>query len=533
MQTSENSLTTQAPLETLASLRIAIGQRDLRTQYSEKPITMHKTFPSKKGMRWPQVIKQAYALLWTGATTRAIIKAPRGGGKSKLLGTLGFDLWYLKKRSVVNMGGSLVQAQVVYGYFEDYCDMDASVATSVAGGIKGVKIGETEANEGHKFNCVTASPKQVRGKHPDVLLSDETCETSDELIDDALPMVNDSENPLVVMASTFHKIFGRFAETWDNAEEMGYTRIQWDIFDVTLPFPADYFENGALKDGTKVCNLNGIERLKKHAKGRTGDPEGWVHIDNIVQAWREKPTENWFEVEYLGTRPSSAGLVLKPEDVDRSVFDSNTETRYNYVTGATAVLGIDWGFSTMTSVVELMRHRDDVAVMLDNVNYHQTSAEEIITETVAKVKAHRIRFIYADSAGKFENVALQNALSKENIGCVVIEVVFSKEKFGSTGTNDQGNGSMLGNLRAHFEQAKFKMPKKFKDAYYQIKNYRYEEGTDKPVKKNDHIPDALMCALQHFKLTTVTRRLPVQGEDNQPDVGSERGITAGDDKKQF
>ena len=53
----------------------------------------------------------------------------------------------------------------------------------------------------------------MRGKHPDVLISDETCETSDELIESALPMVNDSEYPLVVMVSTFHKIFGRFAET--------------------------------------------------------------------------------------------------------------------------------------------------------------------------------------------------------------------------------------------------------------------------------------------------------------------------------
>ena len=39
-----------------------------------------------------------------------------------------------------------------------------------------------------------------------------------------------------------------------------------------------------------------------------------------------------------------------------------------------------------------------------------------------------IRFIYADSAGKFENVALQNALVKTKLACKVIEVVFSVEK---------------------------------------------------------------------------------------------------------
>lgn len=418
------------------------------------------------------------------------MKAPRGGGKSKLLGTLGFDLWYLKNRSVVNMGGSLVQAEVVYDYFTDYCDAHTSIIDSVEGGERGITMSETCSLEGNKFSCVTASPKQVRGKHPDVLLSDETCETSDELIDSALPMVNDSEHPLVIMASTFHKIFGRFAETWDNAEERGYLRIQWDIFDVAKPFDPKIF------DSPEYAMIPGMQKLKAYAKGRSGDPEGWVTIGAIIQAWREKPTENWFEVEYLGTRPSSEGLVLKPEDVDAMVFDSETVRTYDYIPGATDVLGIDWGFSSMTAVAEGMLHLDDVVVLLDNKNYHQVAADEIIADIVEKCKQKpSIRFIYADSAGKFENVALQNALNaairddNTKLAVKVIEVVFSKEKEG-----------MLGNLRAHSEQKKFKMPKKFIDAYYQLKNYRYIPGSDKVVKKDDHIPDAIQCMLQHFKL---------------------------------
>lgn len=426
-------------------------------------------------------------------------------------------------RKVLNMGGSLTQAEIVYGYFTDYCDMDVSVYTSVSGGEKGVTMTETEAIEGNTFSCVTASPKQVRGKHPDVLISDETCETSDELIDSALPMVNDSHNPLVIMASTFHKIFGRFAETWDNAEQMGYLRIQWDIFDVCRLFSADIWEQEEYR------NINGIEKLRAYAKGRRGDPDGWIPIENIIQAWREKPTIDWFEVEYLGNRPSSAGLVLKPEDVDSARFDSETETRYNFLQGSDDVLGIDWGFSSMTSVVELMGYADDLVVMVDNKNYSQTPAEDIIKDVLEKVKAHGIRIIYADSAGKFENVALQGALNKANIACVVIEVVFSKEKFGTPG-KDGGIG-MLGNLRAHFEQKKFKMPKKFVDAYYQLKNYRYEEGTDKPVKKNDHIPDASMCALQHFVLGQFSRPMPVPVEPDKPE--GDKPFTAGLLKKQF
>jgi hypothetical protein len=330
------------------------------------------------------------------------------------------------------------------------------------------------------------------------------------------------------MASTFHKIYGRFAETWDNAEERGYLRIQWDIFDVATPFAADIWENGVLPDGRPVKSILGIEKLKKHAAGRTGDAQGWVSIENIIQAWREKPTEDWFEVEYLGSRPSAAGLVLKPEDVDAAVYDDETERMYDYIKGALCILGIDWGFSTMTAVTELMGMKDKVVGLIGNRNYSQVPAEDIINDVVAMVRAHGIRFIYADSAGKFENVALQAKLVEEKLPCTVVEVVFSKEKFGTPG-KDGGIG-MLGNLRAHFEQKKFKMPKRFRDAFYQLKNYRYQEGTDKPVKKNDHIPDAVMCALQHFVLGRVVHTLPAQAE---PARGTEHPVTRGLRKRQF
>lgn len=416
------------------------------------------------------------------------------------------------------MGGSLVQAEIVYNYFGECAAIHPSILSEEIVGT--VTMTETQARAGHTFSCVTASPKQVRGKHPDTLISDETCETSDELMESALPMVNDSPNPMVVMASTFHKIFGIFAETWDNAEERGYLRIQWDIFDVMQSFPANAWEEGLLRDGTPIRNIGGIEKLKAMSTGRCGDPEGWIPLENVIQAWREKPSESWFEVEYMGSRPSTEGLVLKPEDVDRAVYDSSVETKYKYVTGATVVIGIDWGFSSMTAVTEVMGWKDQVCVLLDNVNYTQTESEIIIKDVVQKVKDHGIRFIYADSAGKFENAALQSALARENLPCKVVEVVFSKEKEG-----------MLGNLRAHFERSKMKLPKKFRDAYYQLKNYRYQEGTDKPVKKDDHVPDSLMCALQHFILGVHSRPLPMT--ESAVSEKDSRPVTAGLRNKVF
>lgn len=492
--------------------RLVIDQ-GVREVYRTTPISYHRNHPTNEPMKWPRVLRACYAKLWSGAITRAILKGPRGGGKSKLLGTLGHDLWFFKKRKVVNMAGSQAQADIVYNYFVDYTEVEESIKDKYIEGE--VTQTETLGKEGHAFSSITASTKSVRGKHPDVLLIDEVVETDDGLVHAALPMVNTSPNPLVVMASTFHKIFGIFQETWDNAEQLGYTRFSWDIFDVTLSFDNSIWD--------KYSDVLGIEKLRALAKGRTGDPEGWVRIENIIQAWREKPTEDWFLVEYMGSRPSASGLVLKPEDVDVAVFDDTKENPYgvrstgtgietviSVMKGLVRVLGIDWGFSSMTSVTDWGQIMNEDLVLVDNKNYTQVPAEDIIKDVVEAVRVGGHRFIYADSAGKFENVALQNALNEARLPCRVIEVVFAKEKDG-----------MLGNFRARFEQRKVHIPHRLRAAYWQYKRYRYAPGSDKPVKKDDHIPDSTMCAWQHWILNKPKPILRPLGKINMHSVTGE------------
>jgi hypothetical protein len=368
------------------------------------------------------------------------------------------------------MGGSFEQAKKVYAYFTDFVEDDPDMQQYL---LKPPTLTETLSENKVPFKCVTASPKQVRGPHVDNLMIDEACEADDQLVKDAMPMVNTSESPLIIMTSTFHKIFGIFQETWDKAPELGYVRFSWDIFDVCRTFNPEIWKN---EDFNR--EIPDFQDLKKLAAGRTGSSEGWVPVLNVVQAWREKPTLDWFLVEYMGTRPSAAGLVLRPEDVEAAEIDAMEKMRYNYITGAERILGIDWGFSSMTSVVDVFKHADDVKVLVDNKNYVQVRSEIIIEDVVAKVKKGGHKVIYADSAGKFENVALQYALTKARLSCMVVEVNFGTDKV-----------EMLGNLRAHFERRKFKFPAEFIQAKWQLKRYRYAEGTDKPIKQDDHIPD--------------------------------------------
>jgi len=448
--------------------------------YKEKPITLLKIYYPT--ILWPKKFRYIFAQIWLNkAGKKIIITGPRGGGKSVLMGALGFCFWFLKKRSIVDMGGSLAQAKIVYGYF-------SGIVFSTEPALRFCKkdplMEHTESEEGNYFKALPASPKAVRGPHPDILLGDEVCEAKDEIIADALPMVTSSENPLTILTSTFHKIFGAFQEIWDKAPELGYTRFSWDIFDVTKSF-----DKAIWKDPELNRRIPDLHKLEELANGRTGDPEGWVRIENLIDAWQGKRTIDWFLVEFMGTRPSASGLVNDPIDVEAAMFDSKAETRYNYVIGAQVVGGLDWGFSSMTSWVTLMNHADAVKVQLSEENYTQVSSEIIIEDVCDDVKKFGINILYADSAGKFENDALQRELLKRRLRCKVIEVNFRKEKEG-----------MLGNYRAHFQRRKMKIPIIFQETKWQHKRYRYIKGTDKPVKKDDHIPDATMCALQHWPL---------------------------------
>jgi hypothetical protein len=204
--------------------------------------------------------------------------------------------------------------------------------------------------------------------------------SKDEIILSALPMIDTAENPLVVLTSTFHKIFGFFQETWDRAEELGYTRLSWDIFDVTREF------DPAIWDDEKLNReIPDLEGLKKRATGRTGDPEGWVPVANIIQAWREKSSIDWFDVEYMGLRPSAEGMVNDPEDVDACVIDSLQASSLAYTPGAETAGGLDWGFQGQTAWDVEMAHKDNVLVQLEMGIYTQVRSGVIIKDIVSDV----------------------------------------------------------------------------------------------------------------------------------------------------
>ena len=475
-------------------------------------------------MRFPKKLRMIFACLWLQQDLqgrpahRFIIKGPRGGGKSKMLGALGFVRWLLKLRNIVNLGGSLEQATGVYNYFISHVYAEQSVVDSLP---KKPTMDRTKTDKGNYYRAVAASQKQVRGPHPDDLNIDEACEAKDEIILAALPMVDTAPDPLVILTSTFHKIFGLFQETWDKANELGYVRLSWDIFDVLQQF------DPAIWDDPKLNReIPDLAKLKERATGRTGDPEGWVPLDNIIQAWREKPTLDYFDIEYMGLRPSASGMVNDPEDVEACAIEDLTG--YEFVPGADVAGGVDWGFSGQTSWSALMGWRDQVKVQLQSRLYTQVRSGVIIEDIVGDVLKYRMRVIHTDASHPFENADLRAAINKairelperEQFTCPVVEIPFGrpvehkttdgngKEKKDRTKRLGTEKDDMLGNYRAHFSRRLMRIPKMFKEALWQHKRYRYEKNSDKPMKKDDHIPDSTMLALRRWPLGKAVRQLP-------------------------
>ena len=470
----------------------------LREKYRNNPIQLLTAVDDD--MKFPKKIREVFAHIWKRKNAkgqycdRFIMKACRGGGKSKLLGAMGFCIWYLEHLDVVDMGGSMAQAQGVYNYFAGHVTAHPAILKELP---KDPTMNLTKTKEGNYFKAIPASPKAVRGPHPDILMGDEICEAKDELVLAAMPMVDTSEDSMIILASTFHKIFGIFQETWDKADELGYMRLSWDIFDVAREFDHKFLTDPELLKEIPDLTIaqRGKNSLEYRMAGRVGDPEGWVPFRNILQAWREKESLDYFDVEYMGNRPSASGMVLDPIDVEAQIYTPDMIPVWEL--GAESVLGVDWGFSSMTACVELMKHIDMKKAMLWNKNWSNTGVDVIIDALIERVKLHWIKVIYADSAGKFENDLLRKRLVEElakdpdykNHTCRVVEVVFSVRK-----------AYMVGSLRAHSQRRLLMLPETEKEAIWQFKRYQYQEGTDKPRKKDDHIPDATQCALEHFPL---------------------------------
>lgn len=413
--------------------------------------------------------------MFYGDVKKAIVWKNRGGGGSLCAAIIIWLSMIYFHKSFTDMAGSGAQAKVVYEYVKQfwYCvpetlDMlDDEPMMSL-----------TRMKDGTSLQVVATSESQARGKHPEGLICDEASQKDprkDEVLRAAMQMVFTHTDYILLFLSTFHHPIGLFQEVWDEAKEREFERYRWDVYDTMMKCE----ENISCKDCelTRRVTVYDMEGNPKGYKwqgcnGKARNSNGFMPRSVIVDAFRSNDLE-LYETEYECIRPRVLGPVYNPDLTDEAYereikFEENEELE--------KTVGIDWGWATVTAVILSIKGKAGVEVRKEQY-YSEDSAETIIGY-LKELRGKEGNFkVYPDSSHPFENDAVSSA------GFDVTPVHFNVWK-------EYG----IKNAKKYLETGKVVIGKELTELRRCLKAYHRDEH-GKPVKKDDHAPDAFMLSL--------------------------------------
>ena len=463
---------------------------------------------------------------------RAVVKAPRGGGKTfSIAGGIEFVLFYFFNYDCVNLGGSKAQATKANEIVQDFTQ-DPDVEKQIQNTIHN----RTTKKNGTWIQVLATAGTSVRSPHPGnsnkggLLFIDEECEIKDpRIVKSAKPVVNSASPSAIIRASTQHRLDDSFEDVWDNAKEQGYTRFSWDIFDVCehctrkcwLSIKDDpdqgcydrlrldkydshgevieegYCKGRARHDGWKFIRTSEGKWKKQYNRRWDwhGFKGGWIRIVEILQDYIENDSET-FEVEYLGRKAKRKGKVYPGDCIEMAQMDS-CDLSQAVLRRAEKSIGIDWGFNECC-ITYSFRYKKEIYLYWIEY-YKHTSIGYTLDEINERIKFDNHEEAYCDAEGAYENEQLSD-------DCFVYTVPFQVWK--DFGIHSFRN--LLEKERVHFLRTwKGQVVPGFDRFIKQMKDYRFDEHGNY-VKKNDHGPDSGMCNL----LKWAPRRKQLKGKRN-------------------
>ncbi|MBE0567950.1 MAG: hypothetical protein IH621_18495 [Krumholzibacteria bacterium] len=425
---------------------------------------------------------------------QAILWKPRGGGGSLAAAILIWLMMVYRNKSFIDMAGSGEQAKRVYEYTTQFWFCVPGLAEALL--EKDPLQSLTQLKNGVSLSCVPASEKAARGKHTPGFVADESCQEDPRIgrvLQAAVQGVLSEPNFTIVLLSTFHVPFGFFQEAWDMAQERGFARYRWNVYDCMArcqvgledatpgdPDALSYCRQSCpLTDVVPDYNADG-EQTGEHfdgCNGRARHTAGHLSRDNVLKAkMLNRGTDVW-EVEHECKRPKASGMIYDPEKVQAAVTPLSDIVR---PTGSVRrAVGIDWG---RFAVAVLAERAGDHVVIPEARIFDSRPAAELIAYLDDLRRRVGDFMVYADAENAYGNLDCRNA------GFETVPVPFNKRK-------DEG----IENLTRYFEHGKIKIAD---DGHLQVvvrqllRFHRDESG--RIVKKDDHGPDALMCALLPF-----------------------------------
>lgn len=425
---------------------------------------------------------------------QAILWKPRGGGGSLAAAILIWLMMVYRHKSFIDMAGSGEQAKRVYEYTTQFWYCVPALAEAML--AKDPLQSETALKNGVTLTCVPASEKAARGRHVPGFVADESCQEDPRIgriLQAAVQSVLSEPNFTIVLLSTFHVPFGFFQEAWDLAQERGFKRYRWDVYDCMAECEVGLEEASkddplALSYCQADCPLTDIvqdysaegEVAGEHfegCNGRARKSAGYLSRDNVLKAkLLNRGTDVW-AVEHECKRPKSSGLIYDPEKVQASVMPTaEVQSSTGVVRRA---VGIDWGRFAVAILAE--RATDHIAIPEAKI-FDSRPISDLIQYLVDLRSRVGEFVVYADAENAY------GILDCRNAGFETVSVAFNKFK-------DQG----IENIARYFEHEKIRIADQggLQTVIRQLLRYRRDE-TGRIVKKDDHGPDALLCAMMHF-----------------------------------
>lgn len=408
------------------------------------------------------------------------------------------------------------QAKNVYEYVKQFWNCFPSMKEALLDGEP--LLSKTALVNGATLTCISNSEKASRGKHPPALVCDEACQRdrgSDAGFEAAIQTVMSEPDPVVLMLSTFHHPVGMFQEYWDHAEEKGFVRYKWNVFQTmskcTIPDISKGYLEGkvnelghAIPNDCMSCTLTRVDhetdafgkpvsRIRGCA-GQAVHSDGYQNFEAVVRARDTNKGTSTFHTEFEGIRPDVKIRVVDDEAVDSAKVNGDT---IEWTPDCDIAVGIDWGLAGQTAIILGVERPTDVAIIEAEFMTGKLTGEVIkLLNDWEEAYGRRLR-IYADGSHPYNNLELITA------GFKVEPVHFKKwKKFA------------YGNLLSYLVNKKLLIADDLAVLLGQLRELKRDKYGN-IVKKNDHGPDATVCMLLAFPFMEKFPELLLVGFDGE------------------
>ena len=293
---------------------------------------------------------------------------------------------------------------------------------------------------GSWVQALAASPKSVRGPHPQKLRLDEVDEMDRKIYEASLgqPKSNYGIRDSVIVSSTLHHPFGLMSELIDERHKMNAKLYAWCVKEMVEPY-------------------------------------GFWSQEEIDRK-RMQLTKNMWEAEYELKRPSITDTIFDFEFIDMAfmrgrdaIFDKRQRTEG----------GIDWGHNV--TVLNIVQDTKDKFKVVESHCWELMELTERCNFIADICLEKGITTLYADSNPADSNVTLQKTLRAKRVPTKLLPVAFNK--FKHIGINV---------IRYLLEKKLMDITDPILKKKMQIYHYKNTEQ-EVIAKEDDHYPDALIA----------------------------------------